>query len=423
VLAGIIACPTLRPDGSVLSQPGYDGMTGLYLDAGGPTFNIPDNPSKDDALAGLAKLKDVYKDFPFVLDKETDERGSPCSSRSVALSSFLTVVGRGALPTVPIHGFHAPNMSHGKTLGAQVPAYATTGRGATEMSLGWNEEELEKRLVGVLQAGDTICILDNCERPVEGAFLDLMITSPRPKSRLLGKTGNPELPNNCCVFATGNGLQFADDMVPRALLCRIDAGVERPEERTFDRDLKVWVPEHRVELVVAALTVMRAHIVAGCPGFKELSGTRFPEWNRIVRAALLWLNESDPIASQAEIAQGDPASGDLGALLAACRDYKNVDFKQAFSAAQLHTLAGPGGDADDPNPQEQQKAALKAAVDALFPKGPPTVKGLSTYLRKHSRVIVGGLSIVARLDTHTKRWFFMLEVPKPSEPKQARMFP
>src|SRR5690606_3990739 len=45
VLRGIIEAPTMRPDGSILSEPGYDPATGIYLDTGGVVFPaIPDRP-------------------------------------------------------------------------------------------------------------------------------------------------------------------------------------------------------------------------------------------------------------------------------------------------------------------------------------------------------------------------------------------
>lgn len=82
VLRSIVECPMLRADGTVLAQEGYDAASGLILDTSGATFDaVPDAPSREDAVAALAKLKRIIKGFPFV----EDEAGrSP--SRSVALS-------------------------------------------------------------------------------------------------------------------------------------------------------------------------------------------------------------------------------------------------------------------------------------------------------------------------------------------------
>jgi hypothetical protein len=59
VLHGVIHCPTLREDGSLLITPGYDPATGLIYDPQGldlPT--IPDRPTKQQAREALAILKE-----------------------------------------------------------------------------------------------------------------------------------------------------------------------------------------------------------------------------------------------------------------------------------------------------------------------------------------------------------------------------
>ena len=75
-LTGVIGCPTLRPDGSLLSAPGYDVRTGLALHQ---TLAMPallEQPSFDDATAALATIAGLLTEFPS--DYEL--------SRSVALS-------------------------------------------------------------------------------------------------------------------------------------------------------------------------------------------------------------------------------------------------------------------------------------------------------------------------------------------------
>ena len=44
-LAGVIGCPTLRPDGSLLSAEGYDQATGLVLRSAVTTQPLPDAPT------------------------------------------------------------------------------------------------------------------------------------------------------------------------------------------------------------------------------------------------------------------------------------------------------------------------------------------------------------------------------------------
>ena len=46
-IAGVISTPTLRPDGTILSEPGYDPATQLLLIDPPPMPVIPEQPTKD----------------------------------------------------------------------------------------------------------------------------------------------------------------------------------------------------------------------------------------------------------------------------------------------------------------------------------------------------------------------------------------
>ena len=62
-VAGIITTPTLRPDGSVLSSPGYDASTRLYLalDPKLKMRDIPHRPTKSDAERALRLLSGLLR--------------------------------------------------------------------------------------------------------------------------------------------------------------------------------------------------------------------------------------------------------------------------------------------------------------------------------------------------------------------------
>ena len=104
-IAGIITTPTLRPDGTILSEAGYDPATKLLLVDPPPMPPIPENPTKNDAIAALNFLKELLAEFPFVDDV----------SRSVALSAQISTVCRGAYPIVPVHVVDAPVAGSGKS--------------------------------------------------------------------------------------------------------------------------------------------------------------------------------------------------------------------------------------------------------------------------------------------------------------------
>src|SRR5262249_16082067 len=143
ILTGIVNTPFLRPDGSLCERPGYDSISGLVFKPNGVSFpSIPATPSRDDALAALAKLNKLIETFPFVSDAD----------RSVALSAILTPLDRHALATAPLHAFTSPVAGSGKSLLVDIVAVLATGRLMPVIAQGKNEEELEKRLGSALLA-------------------------------------------------------------------------------------------------------------------------------------------------------------------------------------------------------------------------------------------------------------------------------
>jgi hypothetical protein len=76
-VSGIITTPTLRPDGSLLVDPGYDPETELYLAPGFQIPPIPEHPTKDQALAALKLLIDLLSEFGFKGDMV--RRGLVCN--------------------------------------------------------------------------------------------------------------------------------------------------------------------------------------------------------------------------------------------------------------------------------------------------------------------------------------------------------
>jgi putative DNA primase/helicase len=60
-LRQLIDIPTLRPDGSLLNEAGYDAATGLFLTAAVPGLKVPARPTQDDAKRAYEVLSDLLK--------------------------------------------------------------------------------------------------------------------------------------------------------------------------------------------------------------------------------------------------------------------------------------------------------------------------------------------------------------------------
>jgi hypothetical protein len=383
VLTGIINCPTLRPDGSILDLPGYDAQTGLLFDPQGERFPaLPREPDRTTALRALAFLKDLISTFPFVTDADC----------SVALSGILTALIRRSLPTAPLHGFNAPTAGTGKSMLVDLASIIATARPAPVIAQGKSEEEMEKRLGAALIAGDVLIAIDNCEEPLGGELLCQAMTQTSLKVRILGKSLNAEVPSNAAIYATGNNLTLEGDMTRRAVRATLDAGVERPELRAFERDPLATVRADRGNYVAAALTILRAYHVAGRPQQSTPLGS-FADWSRWVRDALIWLGEADPCATMEEVRGADPK---LEALIMVIEQWHavlggaRVSVKGVIDAAVEQRTYDPLGRPEFANP-EFREALLAVAGEG----GAISGRRLGKWIAAHQNRIVGGMKLVS----------------------------
>jgi putative DNA primase/helicase len=329
VLTGLIFAPTLRADGTILDRPGFDAATGLLLVADGTAFPpIPPAPTLHAARTAVDLLSTELLDgFDFVGDAD----------RAVALSGILTALVRRSLPTAPLHAFTAPTAGSGKSMLVDVAATIATGRPAPVMAMGATPEELEKRIAGVLIGGDPVMTIDNVEAPLGGDVLNQMLTQQLVRLRPLGTSAMVDLPAAVFVAATGNNLQVAGDMTRRTLVCRLDPGVERPELRSFDVNPLARVATDRGRYVAAAITILRAYVVAGRP-VQALPIGSFEAWSRMVRDALTWAGCADPVETIEHARGTDPRLAALAAVIETWA--RDVGIGNRVGTAELVNRAG-----------------------------------------------------------------------------------
>jgi hypothetical protein len=94
-------------------------------------------------------------------------------------------------------------------------------------------EEAAKLALSVLMQGESVVLLDNVDRPLEGDWLCIILTEEKYSGRVLGSLEIIEVPTNVTWLSTGNQLVISGDLRTRTLMCRIDPQMERPAERTF----------------------------------------------------------------------------------------------------------------------------------------------------------------------------------------------
>jgi hypothetical protein len=304
VLNGIVQTPFLRVDGSLCEVPGYDPASQLLFKVDQAFPPIPQQPSREEALQALALLDGLIDTFPFISKAD----------RSVALAAMLSTLDRRSMATAPLFAFNSPVAGTGKSKLVDLCSILATGRPMSVISQGYSEEEFVKCLSAALLAGDLAVSIDNCERELKSDFLCQVLTQPKLNIRILGLSNNVETPMNAMLFATGNNLIFSGDVIRRSLMCTMDAGCERPELRAFKTDVAGDAKERRGELVVAALTVLRAWHVSGerinLPAFGG-----FEDWSFRVREALVWLDRTDPCETVTDVRESDPKRGELIAVI------------------------------------------------------------------------------------------------------------
>ena len=301
VLAGIVNAPTLRADGTILDQEGFDEATGLYVDFAGETFpKIRPKPDRKHAEAALTKLSGLIRHFPF----ENEE------SRSVALSAILTATVRRGLDAAPLHGFSARAAGSGKSMLGDIVSVISSGQQAAVTSQTTNPEEFEKQVNSLLLEGAPLISIDNCSIPLEGNTICSALTQPIVSIRPFGKLERVQVQSGAFWTANGNNLVIAGDMTRRAIVAALDAGMERPELRRFDFDPVARAKAERGTYLAAALTILLAYRNSGISGLSTPLGS-FEEWSQLVRDALLWLGCADPVVTMERGRQQDPKRSEL----------------------------------------------------------------------------------------------------------------
>jgi hypothetical protein len=403
-LAGVIGAPTLRPDGSLLLQEGYDAITGLALLSPPATPPIPNEPTRADAERALALLDSLLTEFPFVGGKDGQ-------SKSVALSMLLTPVLRGGLPpAVPIHLVTKPAAGSGGSYLADIASAIATGERCAVIAMSPKPEETEKRLIGAAISGYPIIPLDNCSAPLDGDFLCQVSERPLMQLRPLGTSDKIRVVNTFTILANGNQASVTNDVVRRTIVCGIDANMERPEDREFKQNPLAMVMSDRGKYIAACLIVARAYIVAGRPN-KPKPLLSFERWSDTVRGALIWLGRDDPVATMAAArAQDEPLQQRAAVFKAWAAEYVmsvSVLTSDIIKAAdETHSPSLDKGASSG-----WKRSALREALLAVAEqKGPSNSKAicsrrLGKWLTKNANNIVGVCKLTAdRSDTTRPRW-------------------
>jgi hypothetical protein len=383
----VTEAPTLRPDGSVIVEPGYDKATGiLYC----PTVEFPPiepRPSRDRCVAAVKALLDVVSDFPF----------EAAHHRSAWLAGLLSVVGRFAFRGPAPLFLHDANVAGaGKGLLVDVAALIATGRVAARMSPADNDAEMRKRITSIAMGGDRLVLIDNVIASLGGASLDAALTADEWQDRVLcTNTKTVRLLLTMIWFASGNNVELMGDTSRRVAHVRLRSPEEVPEERRGLRiaDLRGHVCEHRPHLLVEALTLLTGYCVAGRPVMDLPPWGSYEAWSSLIRAALVWVGEADPAAGRQELrSASDVEAGALHSLVTGWANLVATRGRPCTARTALDEIAMSPTD---------DYAELRAALAELahVPEDRLSSHTVGNVLRRVRDRVVGGRALVeARTD-------------------------
>jgi len=308
VLNGLARQPYLRADGSLMTAAGYDQAAGMFGVFDAREFNVSESPTRKQAEDSLSLLKSLLSEFSFTGEADL----------SAALAAMLTAAVRPSLAHAPMFHVRAHMVGSGKSyLCELITAFATAQRGAPT-TFPADDEECRKLLFAELLKAPAVIEFDNLTSDLKAhKSLCTALTSEFMSGRILGVSRTASVGTRTLLLSSGNNVGPVQDMTRRCITISLDPGCESPAGRIFEHpDLVRDVLRERGRYVSAALTIVRAWIVAGRPKkakYKALAG--FGDWSDLCRQSLLWLGCADPTDSVFEAMEEDPDRELLGRLL------------------------------------------------------------------------------------------------------------
>jgi hypothetical protein len=336
-LNAIARAPFVREDGSICDRPGYDSRTRVLYVPSTEYPAIPADPDQNCAREALERIRGVFDQFPY---KEP-------ASESAFLSHILAECSRLAIDNCPMYFYDAPQAGSGKGLLQEMAARIVHGSDPAIRPWVGDGDEIRKSLYASLLAGDRSLWFDNVPtgNKVRSAELCAFITSSTWKDRKLGESETLGIPNKCILVASGNNVTPVGDLARRSLVVRLDANTEKLKERRFkipEGMLRPYVMEHRPQMLVDALTVIKAfHATKDIPEM-PVPLQSFGQWGHFCREPLIWLGFPDPVITQKETDDENTGVGDVFARLV--EHFGDREFTGLDVSRLVNGLADPNGE-------------------------------------------------------------------------------
>jgi hypothetical protein len=314
-LLSIAECPYVRDDGSIVS-PGFDAATGTLYRPSVTIPALPDRPTRKDVEAALQLLAELVIQFPF-------ETGF---DRDVWLADLLTCIQRPMIAG-PVPGFVYNGNAAGVGKGLLIDLVGLLVHGVPVGTRIYpiDPAEAAKVKLALALAAVPIVHFDNL---AEGGFygggvIDSALTSTVTSDRILGQSRDSgNVPLRPTWHASGNNISPVKDSGRRWLRSNLTTTLEKPYERDDieEKHLRDSTLKRRGELLGAALTILKAHALAGRPtgttdGKPWAPLGSFEDWDHVVRGAVQFATGNDCLHTQREGEKERPDRLNKAALL------------------------------------------------------------------------------------------------------------
>ena len=353
-VSGLLAHPIVTQRGEIIATNGLHESTGLFVHGVGDMSARA--YSRQEATEALQRVADTtLEGFEFlsVLD------------RWVAVAGLFTAIERRVLDCAPGLAILAPSQASGKTTLARMLHVVTTGRDLSVINLPvGNPDEVEKRLLSLLLRSPEMCVFDNITDglTVNVAAINAAMTAPTFEGRPLGSTAIVSVPTATTFVVTGNNLRLGADETSRFLTTTLAPSDARPEARRFKNpDVVGRARAIRSDVLRDVVGIVAGYLHSGDSAPVD-GGSRFVQWDKLVRQPIAWAGGVDVAQTFANNAEAAEHLQALRALLHALRQHFGaVSFsaRDVVSAAEAGYL-GPDGFGD-----RADTYRLRDALEAL----------------------------------------------------------
>ena len=356
-LLGVVRVPRIDDDGNIHFVSGYDPETGLFRDRS-PTFDVPLNPSHDDAKKAAKGLLFPFSEYQF---------DDPDAGQALLLAAIFTAIERPFLPVAPMFVIRSsmPGTGKGKIVRSLVRLAFDTKPVA--ITWGGNSEEFEKRLAALLLQTPAVISIDNANgMQIKGDLLESIITEGCADIRPLGHSKIVKVRSRPLIVLTGNNPIITGDMARRTLSNDILPRSADPERDCYPFDPVEVIQRYRPGFLRAAFTAMRAFRLAGMPKAALPAVGSFDEWSRKVRDFVYWLTCYDVSEGFRQNKEEDPRrQGDTSLLSALHQHFSTKPFKAADVIAVHKKVADHKRSWAGAAPTPTEQALHEALEDVL----------------------------------------------------------